>query len=142
MENNLEAIYEEMLSKSKTIAVVGISDKSERSSYGVAEYLSKFYNIIPINPNLTEWNGIQVYPSLDAVPRECKIDLIDVFRKSEYVSEVVDQAINNKIPYIWMQLGVINQDEAERAESAGIKVVMDVCIAVIHNLLKAQGKLK
>ena len=136
MSDNKDALFEEMLTKSKTIAVIGISDKPERSSYGVAEYLTRHYEIIPINPKLEEWQGRPAYPSLAAVPEDIQIDMANIFRRSEFVDEVVDQVMERKIPYVWMQLGVINEDAAERAESAGSKVVMDVCIAVVHNLLK------
>ncbi|MEZ4753617.1 MAG: CoA-binding protein [Bdellovibrionota bacterium] len=135
-----DLLFQEMLTKSKTIAVVGLSDKPERSSFGVAEYLDGYYEIIPINPNLEQWQGKKVYHSLAEVPEDIKIDLVDVFRRSEFVAEVVDQAIARKIPYLWLQLGVINDEEAERAEGSGIRVVMDACIAVVHNMLKHQGK--
>ncbi len=139
--NNVEIL--EMLRNAKTVAVVGISDKSERSSYGVAEYLSRFYTIIPVNPNLKSWLGLKCYPSLQAVPAEVQIDLVDIFRKSEDVGEVVDDAIArsnaiaqaSKIKYIWMQQGIINTEAAERAQKAGMKVVMDACIAVLHSTL-------
>ena len=142
MNDKQDALFKEMLSKSKVIAVVGISNKAERSSYGVAEYLTRHYEIIPVNPMIEEWQGRKAYPSLEAIPEDIKIDMANVFRRSELVDEVIDQVIERKIPYVWMQLGVINQDAAERAEASGSKAVMDSCIAVVHNLLNKQEKLQ
>lgn len=88
------------------------------------------YRIVPVNPNIHEALGEQAYPSLLDVPE--KIDIVNVFRRSEYVEEIVDQAIQRKIPAIWMQEEVINEFAAERARRAGLFVAMDLCILKEH----------
>jgi predicted CoA-binding protein len=125
-----DPIYE-LLSRARTIAVVGLSDSPLRPSHGVAAYLqSQGYSIIPVNPQITEALGEKSYPSLLEVPG--KIDLVDVFRRPEYVDEIVEQAIQLKIPAIWLQEDVINERAAERARKAGMFVVMDRCILKEH----------
>jgi uncharacterized protein len=125
-----DAIHE-LLTRIKTIAVVGQSDNSMRPSYGVSAYMqSQGYKIIPVNPRISEALGERAYPSLFDVPT--KIDLVDVFRRPEYVDEIVAQAIQLKIPAIWLQEDVINEQAAERARQAGIFVVMDRCILKEH----------
>ena len=121
----------ELLETVQTIAVVGLTDSPMRPSYGVSAYMqSQGYRIIPVNPNITESLGEKAYASLLEVPE--KIDLVDVFRRSDAVPEVVDQAIQLKVPAIWMQEGVIHEEAAERARKAGIFVVMDKCILKEH----------
>jgi hypothetical protein len=122
----------DLLRESKTIAVVGLSSKKVRPSYGVAEYLQREgYRIIPVNPNETEVLGEKAYPRLEDVPE--KIDIVDIFRRQEYVEEIVDQAIQLKVPAIWMQEDVIDENAAEKARKAGIFVVMDRCILKEHH---------
>ena len=117
-------LVEEQLRNSQTIAVVGLSDNPDRFSYRVAKYLQdQGYRIIPVNPMLEEVLGEKSYPDLRAVPEA--IDMVDIFRRSELVAPVVDQAIEIKAKYIWMQDGVIDQKSAAKAEQAGIPVVMD-----------------
>jgi predicted CoA-binding protein len=121
----------DVLQRSKTIAVVGLSDSPMRPSYGVSAYMqSQGYKIIPVNPTIAETLGEKSYPSLADVPE--KIDIVNIFRRSEYVAEIVDQAIALKLPVVWMQEGVINQKAAEKAEKAGILVAMDLCILKEH----------
>lgn len=121
----------EVLERTRTIAVVGLSGSALRPSYGVAAYLqSRGYRIIPVNPNVSESLGETAYPSLLDVPE--KIDLVNVFRRPEFVDEVVDQAIQLKIPAVWMQEEVVNERAAEKARQAGIFVVMDRCILKDH----------
>ena len=121
----------ELLSKVKTIAVVGLSDSPLRPSHGVSAYMqSQGYRIIPVNPQIGEVLGETSYPSLLEVQE--KIDLVDVFRRPEFVDEIVDQGIQLKIPAIWLQEEVINERAAERARKAGIVVVMDRCILKEH----------
>src|SRR5262245_54481204 len=120
-----------VLERTRTIAVVGLSDNPLRPSYGVAAYLqSHGYRIIPVNPNILESLGESSYASLKEVPE--KIDLVNVFRRSEYVEELVDQAIQLKIPAVWMQEEVIHEKAAAKARAAGIFVVMDRCILKDH----------
>ncbi|MHB8360546.1 MAG: CoA-binding protein [Thermoplasmataceae archaeon] len=126
----------EILRVSKNIAVVGISEKHERDSFKVAQYLStKGYNIIPINPAIENWNGIKSYPNLSSIPKDMRIDIVDVFRKSEAVPEIVNESLKIKPKAIWLQLGVINEDAAKKASESGMKVVMDRCIMVEHKKL-------
>jgi uncharacterized protein len=121
----------ELLKRAKTIAVVGLSDSPLRPSHGVSAYMqSQGYRIIPVNPQIEEALGERAYSSLLDVPE--KIDIVNIFRRSEFVGEVVDQAIQLKVPAIWMQEEVINQAAAEKARKAGILVVMDQCILKEH----------
>ncbi len=121
----------DLLQRSKIIAVVGLSDSPMRPSYGVSAYMqSQGYKIIPVNPTITETLGEKSYPSLLSVPE--KIDIVNIFRRSEYVEEIVDQAIALKVPAVWMQEGVIHQRAAEKARKEGIFVVMDLCILKEH----------
>jgi predicted CoA-binding protein len=121
----------ELLGRTKTIAVVGLSNSPLRPSHGVTAYMqTQGYRIIPVNPNIHGALGEKAYASLLDVPE--KVDLVNVFRRPEYVEEIVDQAIQLKIPAIWMQEGVINQGAAEKARQAGMVVVMDECILKEH----------
>jgi predicted CoA-binding protein len=117
-------LVEEQLRNSKTIAVVGLSDRPERDSHRVAKYLqSQGYRIIPVNPMINEALGEKSYPDLKSVPEP--IDMVDIFRRSELVPPVVDEAIEVGVKYIWMQDGVIHPEAAARAEAAGIPVIMN-----------------
>jgi hypothetical protein len=128
---NESELITELLKGAKTIAVVGLSDSALRPSFGVSEYMrAQGYRIIPVNPALQEWLGEKAYASLLDVPG--KIDIVDVFRRSESVPDIVDQAIQIKAPAIWLQEGVIHEEAAERARKAGIFVVMDLCILKEH----------
>ena len=121
----------ELLKTAKTIAVVGLTDSPLRPSYGVSHYMrSQGYRIIPVNPNISEWEGEKAFRSLLEVPE--KVDIVNVFRRSEFVPEVVEQVIQIKAPAIWMQEGVIHDAAAEKARQAGIFVVMDRCILKEH----------
>ena len=125
----------ELLKSAKTIAVVGLSDSHTRTSYGVSQYMqSQGYRIIPVNPTITESLGEKAYTSLTDVPY--KIDIVNVFRRSEFVPEVIEQAIQLKVPAIWMQEGVIHEAAAEKARQVGIFVVMDRCILKEHTALR------
>ncbi|EQB67662.1 MAG: CoA-binding protein [Thermoplasmataceae archaeon] len=126
-----------LLKNSKNIAVVGISDKQERDSFGVAKYLvSKGYNVIPVNPSLENWQGIKSYPNLSSIPKNTRLDIVDIFRKPEAVGEIVEESIKVKPKAIWMQLGVINEEAGKKASDSGMTVVMDKCIMVEHRKLK------
>jgi hypothetical protein len=121
----------EILQRAKTIAVVGLSDNPLRPSHGVSAYLqAQGYRIIPVNPQIQEALGEKSYPSLLDVPE--RIDIVDIFRRPEFVEEVVDQAIQLKVPAVWMQEEVIHEKAAEKARQAGIFVVMDRCILLEH----------
>jgi predicted CoA-binding protein len=122
---------QQILQHARTIAVVGLSDNPLRPSHGVAAYLqSQGYRIIPVNPEIKASLGEKAYASLLDVPE--KIDIVDIFRRPEFVERVVDQAIQLKVPAIWMQEEVIHEKAAQKARAAGIFVVMDRCILVEH----------
>ena len=124
----------EILHSARTIAVVGLSNKRFRPSYGVSEYLKRVgYRIIPVNPLEDEILGEKSYPDLDSVP--VPVDVVDIFRRSEFVPEIVEAAIRNGAKAIWMQEGVIHEQAARRAEAAGLTVVMDHCILKEHRRL-------
>jgi uncharacterized protein len=124
----------QILQQARVIAVVGLSNNPARPSYGVTRYMqSQGYRIVPINPELTEAFGETAYPDLLSVPFE--IDLVDIFRRSELVLPHVDEAIQKGVKTVWMQLGVRNADAAQRAQAAGLAVVMDRCILVEHRRL-------
>jgi len=127
----MEDEIKEILTSYKTIAVVGISNKPDRDSYIVAEYLlNQGYKIIPVNPNIDTVLGLKAYPDLISIPED--IEIVDIFRRPEFVDEIVDQAIEKRAKVVWMQLGVINESAAEKARKAGLKVVMNKCIKVEH----------
>jgi uncharacterized protein len=124
----------EVLRAPKSVAVVGISDKPDRDSFQVARYLVDHgCRVIPVNPFLESVLGLQCYPSLRDVPE--RIDIVDVFRRSETVPEIVDEAIAVGAKVVWMQLGVVHEEAAEKAERAGLKVVMDRCMKRDHSRL-------
>jgi len=121
----------DLLRRAKTIAVVGLSNSPLRESHGVAAYMqTQGYRIISVNPNVDHVLGEKSYPSLLQVPE--KIDIVNIFRQPQFVPEVVEQAIQLKVPAIWMQEGVIHEAAAEKARQAGILVVMDHCILKEH----------
>ncbi len=117
-------LVDEQLRNSKTMAVVGLSGDPDRISFRVSRYMQEQgYRIIPVNPMVQEVLGEKSYPDLKSVPEP--IDMVNIFRRSELVPPVVDQAIEVGVKYIWMQDGVINPDSAAKAEAAGIPVIMD-----------------
>jgi predicted CoA-binding protein len=124
----------ELLGTAKVIAVVGLSSKKSRPSFGVSQYMQRAgYRIIPVNPNETEVLGEKAYASLDAVPE--KIDIVDIFRRSESVPEIVATAIRLGTKAVWMQEGVVHEEAAAQARAAGLTVVMDRCILKEHQRL-------
>lgn len=124
----------DLLRNAHTIAVVGLSGKRFRPSYGVSEYMqSAGYRIIPVNPNERQVLGETSYASLDEVPEP--VDIVDIFRRSEFVPEIVEAAIRKGARAIWMQEGVIHERAAERARQAGLEVIMDRCILKEHRRL-------
>lgn len=126
----------DLLSKAKVIAVVGLSSKRARASFGVSRYMQSVgYRIIPVNPNETEVLGEKAFADLDAIPKDVKIDIVNIFRRPEEVPEVVDAAIRLGAPAIWMQEGVIHNEAAAKARAAGIFVVMDRCLLKDHRRL-------
>ncbi len=123
-----------LLQTAKTIAVVGLSDKRWRASYGVSEYMQRSgYRIIPVNPEIGEVLGEKSYPDLQAVPEA--VDIVNVFRRSELVPPIVDAAIKMRAKAVWMQEGVVNEEAAARAKAAGLTVIMDRCLLKEHRRL-------
>jgi uncharacterized protein len=121
----------DLLKSAKTIAVVGLSDNPLRVSHGVSAYMQNHgYRIIPVNPRITSSLGERSYATLADVGE--KIDIVNIFRRPEFVETVVDEAIQLKIPAIWMQEDVIHEQAAEKARQAGVFVVMDRCILKEH----------
>jgi uncharacterized protein len=128
---------ENLLRNAKTIAVVGLSRRRSRPSYGVSEYMqSKGYRIIPVNPNETEILGEKVFASLDEIPE--RVDIVDIFRRPECVPEIVDAAIRIGAKGVWMQEGVVHDEAAGKARAAGLEVVMDRCILKEHRRMLAK----
>jgi uncharacterized protein len=125
------AAIRDLLRDSHTIAVVGLSGKKFRPSYGVAEYMQQQgYRIIPVNPNETEVLGEKSYARIEDIPEH--IDIVDIFRRPEFVGPVVDSAIQIGVSTIWMQEGVVHEQAAQKARDAGLAVVMDRCILKEH----------
>jgi uncharacterized protein len=133
-----DAELRDVLGNARTIAVVGLSDKPDRDSNEVARYLqSQGYRIVPVNPMLPEVLGEKAYPSLTAIPPELRVDIVDVFRRSDQVPPVVDEAIARGDKVVWMQLGVEHAEAAAKARAAGLTVFENLCIMVQHRRLKA-----
>jgi uncharacterized protein len=136
---NDTAIIDEMLRTAKTIAVVGMSDKSWRASYNIGRYLAgNGYRVLPVNPAISEVLGLTSYKDLDAAQAAVRaengvgIDLVDVFRASEYVPAIVDDVIRLGIPYLWLQDDVVHEEAVARARAAGVKCVENDCIFREH----------
>lgn len=130
---NLDAQITQLLKTTRTIGVVGLSDQPWRASHDVAAYLlNAGYTIVPINPNIRSVFGQTAYPNLTAAARDFVIDLVNVFRRSEYVPDIVDEAIAIGAKAIWLQLGVVHEAAAQRARDAGLTVIMDRCLKVDH----------
>jgi predicted CoA-binding protein len=131
MDRQAPDIAEKILMSARTIAVVGLSPDPRRPSHGVARYLQRAgYRIIPVNPNVDEVLGEPAYPTLRRVPQ--RVDVVDVFRRSEFVGSIVDDAIAIKASAVWLQDGVVDEDAATRARASGLDVVMDDCMMRRH----------
>ena len=131
-----DAKLREVLTNARTIAVVGLSARPERDSNEVARYLrSQGYRIVPVNPLLPEVLHERSYPSLSAIPPEIRIDIVDIFRRSDLVPPVVDEAIARRVPVVWMQLGVEHPAAAAKARAAGLTVFENVCTMAQHRRL-------
>jgi len=129
----------EILRSARSIAVVGLSSKRYRPSYGVAEYMqSAGYRIIPVNPFEEAVLGEKAYASLAEIPEP--VDIVDIFRRSEFVPEIVDAAIRLGARAVWMQEGVIHEEAAAKARAAGLEVVMDRCILKEHRRMLVSSR--
>lgn len=128
----------EILRKYKRIAVVGLSSDETQPSLGVAQYLQEHgYDITPVNPHETEVLGKRAYPDLKSLPE--RPEVVQVFRRPEFVGEVVDEAIDIGADVVWMQLGIVNEEAAQRAREAGLEVVMDRCMRTEHRRMSHDG---
>ncbi len=130
----------EILRSARTVAVVGLSPDPSRPSHTVASYLKRQgYRIIPVNPSVSEVLGERSYPDLRSVPEP--VDVVDVFRRPEYVPQIVEDAIAIGARALWLQEGVVHEQAAERARQAGLRVVMDRCMLKEHQRLRMAGEL-
>jgi predicted CoA-binding protein len=130
----------QILKATKTIATVGLTDKTDRPGYTIPAYLQKQgYRIIPVNPNLKEALGEKAYASLRDIPEP--VDVVQIFRVSEAVPPIVEDAIATGAKVVWMQLGIRNDAAAARARAAGLTVVMDTCMGATHHMLRAKGQI-
>lgn len=128
----------ETILRYKSIAVVGISEDPAKPSHFVASFLAAHgYNVIPVNPKLTEWEGKKCYPDLLSIP--FKVDVVDIFRRPEFIPPIVDEAIRIKAKAVWMQEGIINEEAAAKARKAGIEVVMDRCMKKEYDRVKVRA---
>jgi len=134
-----DALLTEIFASSRRIAVVGLSPDPAKASYGVAQYLSQYYEVVPVNPNYEDIEGVRCYPSVASIPGS--VDLIDVFQRSERVPDFVDDALAAGSPYFWMQLGIRNAAARAALEAKGVQVVDDLCTKVEHARLLRQGAL-
>jgi uncharacterized protein len=138
---NNDQMMKDILVSAKTIASVGVSSNPGKESFWIAKYLKdQGYRIIPVNPTAGEILGEQAYPDLESVPE--KIDVVQVFRKSEDVPPVVESAIKAGAKAVWMQEGIVNEEAAQKAREAGLQVVMDACMRVTHRRLIGESLLK
>jgi|HubBroStandDraft_2_1064218.scaffolds.fasta_scaffold81776_2 uncharacterized protein len=136
-----DARMREILTRAETVAVVGLSDKAERDSHQIAQYLQSVgYRVVPVNPVVPEVLGERSYPDLASVPSDVRVDIVDVFRRSEQVPPVVDEAIARKVPVVWLQLGVAHPEAAAKARAVGLVCYEDLCIMVQHKRLKIPPK--
>jgi predicted CoA-binding protein len=124
------------LEEAETIAVVGCSPDPSRASYAIARYLlGQGYRVVPVNPNHREILGERCHPSVSEIPADVRVDIVDVFRRPEHVAGVADEAIARGVPFVFLQLGVVDAEAARRLEEKGIGVAMDRCILVEHERL-------
>jgi uncharacterized protein len=131
---NSDNVMKEILLSAKTVASVGLSSNQEKESFGVVSYLKEQgYRIIPVNPTAAEIMGEKVYPNLESIPD--KVDVVQVFRRSEDVMPVVESAIKIGAKVVWMQEGIVNEEAAQKARDAGLQVVMDACMRAVHRRL-------
>lgn len=139
MSNNHDQKLRNILASTNTIASVGLSSNQEKESYWIVSYLKEQgYKIFPVNPTASEILGEKAYPNLSALPD--KVDVVQVFRKSEDVLPVVEEAIKIGAKVVWMQEGIVNYEAAQKAEEAGLQVVMDACMRATHRRLNIGPK--
>lgn len=131
-----DSLMKDLLANAKTIAVVGLTDNPMRPSHGVSAYMQQQgYRIIPVNPTIHEALGEKAYASLRDIPKDVKIDIVDVFRRPDAVPAIVDDVLELRLPAIWLQETVVHEQAAEKARQGGVKLVMDRCILKEHRRL-------
>src|SRR5512136_1339606 len=141
LSNASEREIDEILASARTIAVVGLSEKPDRESHMVARYLqANGYRIIPVNPGVAEVLGERSYADLASIPPEIAIDVVDIFRRPEFIPAIVDAAIARGARAVWMQRGLVHNEAAGKARTAGLGVVMDRCMKVEHSRWSAHGR--
>ncbi len=139
MNNDHDPKMRDILTSARTVASVGLSSNPEKDSYKVALYLKEQgYKVLPVNPTAAEILGEKAYASLSDIPE--KVDVVQVFRKPEDVPPVVEEAIKIGAKAVWMQEGIVNYEAAQKAEEAGLQVVMDACMRATHQRLKIGPK--
>jgi len=137
--NPSDTELKQLMTNASTIAVVGASSKPDRSSYGIMRKLQSVgYRVIPVNPNETEVLGERAYASLSEIP--VPVDIVDVFRRSEYTPPIADEAVKIGAKALWLQMGIENEDAARRAKAGGLTVVMDSCLGTMHAVLRVPRK--
>ncbi len=137
--NPSDSAITELLTDATTIAIAGASSNPDKASYGIMQKLQRAgYRVIPVNPHEPEILGERSYPSLADIPD--RIDIVDVFRRSEDTPQIADEAVTIGAKALWLQTGISNQDAAARAEGAGLTVVMDACIGATHAMLRIPPK--
>jgi len=137
--NPSDAELKELMSKASTIAVVGASSNPERPSNGIMrKLLSVGYHVIPVNPHETEVLGERAYPSLSDV--SVPVDIVDVFRRSEYTPSIADEAVKIGAKALWLQSGIKNEEAAMRAKAGGLMMIMDACLGTMHAVLRVPHK--
>ena len=135
-----DAELRSLLGDARTIAVVGLSPKPHRDSYETGEYLqAKGYTIVPVNPKATEILGERSYPTLDDIPPEVAIDVVDVFRRAEDTPPIAEAAVRRGAKVLWLQDGIVNEDARRIAEAAGLTVIMGVCIKKTRKRLEGES---
>ncbi|MDP6348760.1 MAG: CoA-binding protein [Chloroflexota bacterium] len=123
-----------ILDNARTIAIVGLSDREDRSSYGIGEFLfDRGYDVIPVNPNISEFHGIPAVVALADI--EVPIDIVDVFRRAEFTADIAREAVAAGAGTLWLQLGIVNDEAMAIAEAGGLDTVQDLCIAVSYRML-------
>jgi len=133
LSNASDEEIDTIVAAARTVAMVGVSDNPDRASYQVARYLHEHgVRVIPVNPAISAVLGHRAFASLEAIPAEVAIDIVDIFRRPEFIPELVDSAIARGAGTVWMQLGLVHNEAAGRARQAGLGVVMDRCLMVEH----------
>ncbi len=133
----IDAELRELLTRARTIAIVGLSDKPDRDSHDVGRYLqSQGYRIVPVNPTIPEVLGEISFASVGAIPVEIRIDILDIFRRSDRVPPIVAEGLERGVGAVWMQLGVENAEAARWAEAKGVPVYQNVCLMQQHRRLR------